>query len=843
LRESKNLASSLLKGFVLLGTILLVVIAFLCVFKYVPHSNTSASTGWYNSSWHYRKEITIDHTKVPNTDQLNFPVLISLTDSDLQVHARNDGHDILFTDSTGTTKIPYEREQYVNSSGTLVAWVKVATLKHSTNTAIYMYYGNSKASDQQDLTDGTWDANFKGVWHSDDASTTTIADSTTNANTGTKYGTTEPVETTGKIGKAQSYDGIDNYVSVSPSGILSGSFTVSVWAKILDDESRHTVIGTRNDGDNSFDFKFNAGKGGRIIHGDIGDGTDWITNEADVTDFTYVTDTWYQVTYTVTTTGYTIYIDGDPVASGSYPESAPLLFDSTHNIFIGQVGYDDEWFNGVIDEVRISNTARSSDWIQTEYNNQNNPSAFYYSLGSETAGDIAAPSVPGIPQATIDTNLTSQDWSWTASTDTGSGMSHYDWWVDGGPSGTTTTPTVTTNLKSGNWKFHVKAEDNANNQSAEQSSLLAVFSSHKHRVVVDCSVPLVQVVTPANVSDPVLDLSQITVSNGKLLVASTNCGIFLETLLPSITITVDIPPGVTIKGPSTLWSDRAIVPPVITTTTPPPAPSGLSSQITLAVEIGHNVAPLEITKKGVRIFLSGQAGKKVGYISSNVFTEITSTCAGDSQIVGNALAKGKDCKIESGSDLIIWTKHLSKFIIYKLVTSSTNTPTTTPTTPQSNTSSSIKAPTNLTAADVPNDTGGVIEINWTASKTANISGYHIFRSQKEESDFTLIGVTDKDIVRFIDTNATTDQKFYYFVRAYKDQHESTNSNTVSATSIKNRSIITTESIIGGACLLLLIVGSIVFLVLRKRRKDQTSTHPLSSSVISKNRLNHPKTRP
>ena len=47
-------------------------------------------------------------------------------------------------------------------------------------------------------------------------------------------------------------------------------------------------------------------------------------------------------------------------------------------------------FNGLIDEVRISNTARSPSWILTEYNNQNNPSTFY-TIGSEQGGGGSSP--------------------------------------------------------------------------------------------------------------------------------------------------------------------------------------------------------------------------------------------------------------------------------------------------------------------------------------------------------------------------------------------------------------------------------------------------------------------
>jgi hypothetical protein len=35
------------------------------------------------------------------------------------------------------------------------------------------------------------------------------------------------------------------------------------------------------------------------------------------------------------------------------------------------------YLNGAIDEVRVSNIARSSDWISTEFANQSQPSTFY----------------------------------------------------------------------------------------------------------------------------------------------------------------------------------------------------------------------------------------------------------------------------------------------------------------------------------------------------------------------------------------------------------------------------------------------------------------------------------
>lgn len=48
---------------------------------------------------------------------------------------------------------------------------------------------------------------------------------------------------------------------------------------------------------------------------------------------------------------------------------------------------------GQIDEVRISATARSGNWIKTEYNNQNSPGTFY-SVGAQEAVPEGTAPVP-----------------------------------------------------------------------------------------------------------------------------------------------------------------------------------------------------------------------------------------------------------------------------------------------------------------------------------------------------------------------------------------------------------------------------------------------------------------
>ena len=65
---------------------------------------------WYNASWSYRQQITINASQVVGTDQTNFPVLINMTNASLAAHALASGYDITFTASDGATVLPYERE-------------------------------------------------------------------------------------------------------------------------------------------------------------------------------------------------------------------------------------------------------------------------------------------------------------------------------------------------------------------------------------------------------------------------------------------------------------------------------------------------------------------------------------------------------------------------------------------------------------------------------------------------------------------------------------------------------------------------------------------------------------
>ncbi|HYA64930.1 MAG TPA: DUF2341 domain-containing protein, partial [Candidatus Sulfotelmatobacter sp.] len=139
--------------------------------------NASGESGYSNQasatpssafiSYTYWRAITIDHTKVPNSDQVNFPVLISGTYPYLASTANGgnvtnaNGYDIVFTsDASGNSPLAYEQESYNAATGAVNFWVRVPALSHTSDTVIYLFYGNSLVTTDQSNASGTWDSNF-----------------------------------------------------------------------------------------------------------------------------------------------------------------------------------------------------------------------------------------------------------------------------------------------------------------------------------------------------------------------------------------------------------------------------------------------------------------------------------------------------------------------------------------------------------------------------------------------------------------------------------------------------------------------------------------------------------
>jgi hypothetical protein len=211
------------------------------------------STPPAGGSFGFRKSITIDRTKIDDgscgTTLSNFPMLFSVTDADLATIANdgdvasydapsNDPRDIIFraldddTCSPGTAPctLDHEIEKYVDTSGELVAWVRIPSVNTSTaitDTVIYIYYGNSEITSSTQNVNGVWDSNYVGVWHLEETSGD-HADSTSSNNTGTPFGGVNQ-NGTGQIDGADAFDATDDYLEPTTTNFNTQATTIDFW--------------------------------------------------------------------------------------------------------------------------------------------------------------------------------------------------------------------------------------------------------------------------------------------------------------------------------------------------------------------------------------------------------------------------------------------------------------------------------------------------------------------------------------------------------------------------------------------------------------------------------------
>ena len=340
----------------------------------------------FTEGWMYRKKIIINHTLVTG-DLVNFPVLVSVVDSDLVVHAQFDGDDVLFMDGLGVAKKLYhEIEFFDGSSGELVAWVKVPSLSSGVDTVFYLYYGNPSCSNQE-FSEKVWDSDFCGVWHLDD-----FYDSTFNSNDGTNHGTNKIA---GMIGDARDFEKNNSaYIDwgdlPEPANGEISAGTFEMWVK--PDQFIGAPICKANSGDYEPDrlsyFLW-------LFDGKIGfwalSGT-WYPSQRRIYTITnepyIITGNWQHVAAVVdlSVQNMDLFYNGQEKDSTKTVEGSPPLF--FYNIALSEESGKTvsesgaTFYNGVIDELRISKICRSSSWISTEYNNQNNPSSFL-SFGME----------------------------------------------------------------------------------------------------------------------------------------------------------------------------------------------------------------------------------------------------------------------------------------------------------------------------------------------------------------------------------------------------------------------------------------------------------------------------
>jgi biopolymer transport protein ExbB len=320
-----------------------------------PEWYYTTETGWWDTDWSYRKQITIDHDLV-DADLQNFPILFHNTSTDFSTNAQIDGDDFVFISSTGTP-FNHEIEYYDSSSGELIAWVNITDLSSVVDTVFYLYYGNPSSGTMEDI-EGTWDSDYMFVYHMTDNTTGSISDSTRHHDDGVKYSTNQPLEAEGIVYRCQDFDGINDWIDTTNSGfdIDNNDWTVEVWAYVDDHTSGQGVFQQKN-GDGT----------GRTILDLIG--SEWATYLGGSAHYSghNTQSLWEYISLT-----YDVSVD-----------DAEWFFNGLPGLLHQDIGVEDadggfvlgSWkthgggfYDGLEDEVRFSSIKRSDAWIGTTYN-------------------------------------------------------------------------------------------------------------------------------------------------------------------------------------------------------------------------------------------------------------------------------------------------------------------------------------------------------------------------------------------------------------------------------------------------------------------------------------------
>jgi hypothetical protein len=218
-----------------------------------------------------------------------------------------------------------------------------------------------------------------GVWHLNEASGN-AADSTTYGTTGTVGGTVN--RGTAKVTNGYDFDGLSGQVNMGDpfDGHLdfgTSSFTFSCWVNVALTGSYQDFIykGSRSNSVPGYVVTRRSSGAGGEGYVSAGDGVDRFSRV-----FTFSSNTWMYLVGMVDREAELLraFVDGSEVSNPTDISSLGSV-DNTNNLEISRSG---DRVLGLVDELRIAIGTRSSEWISTEYTNQNSPTSFV-SVGSQ----------------------------------------------------------------------------------------------------------------------------------------------------------------------------------------------------------------------------------------------------------------------------------------------------------------------------------------------------------------------------------------------------------------------------------------------------------------------------
>lgn len=293
----------------------------------------------------------------------NFPLLITLHTNrggfSYRQFASRTGGDLRFTDATGTQPISHEIDEW-NTNGTSLVWVRLPSL--ASNEFIWAYWGNPLATNSAaSSTNGSvWAQDFELVWHLKETAFP-FADSTLKhpATTGALPAAT----TTAYFGRGLTFNGSTHYLSAGPVN-LGEKFTLSGWIKVdatvnnIQTVWANKAAGLGPSGIALFANSFQSKDQKLILETCNGSATSYGATDTNIV----ILGQWKHIAATIDRTlgKAKFYVDG---LEHTVTDDVRTDFANQALLLLGRFTNSTYPFKGVMDEMRIESTIRSSNWI------------------------------------------------------------------------------------------------------------------------------------------------------------------------------------------------------------------------------------------------------------------------------------------------------------------------------------------------------------------------------------------------------------------------------------------------------------------------------------------------
>lgn len=358
-------------------------------------------------------EVTLDHTKVPNTNLTDYVNLIcfngsastncdavlgTLAQNALKIVASGGSvtdagcFDCRWTsDNAGASLLNYENPSYVGATGLLNSYVQ-KTRSHTVDDKIYLFVGKTGATDQSNPA-AVWAA-YQNVHH---LGTSSLIGTNSTGRLSpvpfalqptplTAHGATT---TTGQISGGVTTNTGAYMRSDTDAGLVlnnngPGAFSISCWIKTAmaadrgycltagaNTDTNGLRLGLASNCATPFAAEFSYGNVGTATGSSPG-----LCGAIALND-----DAWHLLAGTVAANGddMSLYVDGALV--GTTNSTNHGINCSTNPLIIGRandLSHLEDFLPGKIDEIRITGAIQlSADWNAADFNNQSSPSTFY----------------------------------------------------------------------------------------------------------------------------------------------------------------------------------------------------------------------------------------------------------------------------------------------------------------------------------------------------------------------------------------------------------------------------------------------------------------------------------